>query len=153
MGEAYFYHLTATPIEATLPTLLSRALGAGWRVVVRGTDEGRLRWLDDRLWEGEGFLPHGTSSAPHAADQPVLLTTEEVAVAPNGARCLVSIDGADLAASDITASERAMILFDGNDDRATERAREQWRSLTGAGVKAKYWSQETGAWALKAESK
>ena len=150
MGEAYFYHLTATPLEATLPTLLSKALGAGWRVAVRGRDAPRLTWLDDRLWEGQGFLPHGLASAPHAADQPILLTTGG---ADNGATCMVSVDGAEVTAEEVTASDRTMILFDGNDGAALQRAREQWKALTGAGIKAKYWSQETGPWALKAESK
>ena len=46
MGEVYFYHLTRAPLEATLPTLLARARGAGWRVAVRGTEQARLDWLD-----------------------------------------------------------------------------------------------------------
>lgn len=150
MGEAYFYHLTATPLEATLPTLLIKARSAGWRVAVRGRDELRLAWLDDRLWEGQGFLPHGLASAPHAEDQPILLTT---GAAANVASCMVSVDGADVTPEEVTASDRTMILFDGNDATALQRAREQWKALTGAGIKAKYWSQETGPWALKAESK
>ena len=40
MGEVWFYHLTDRPLEATLPALLDRALAAGWRVAVRGTDRG-----------------------------------------------------------------------------------------------------------------
>ena len=35
MGEAFFYHMTRTPLEATLPALLTRALEQGWRVAVR----------------------------------------------------------------------------------------------------------------------
>ena len=61
MPNALFYHLTRSPMEATLPMLLTRALEAGWHVVVRGVDKGRMDWLDQRLWAGpdEGFLPHG----------------------------------------------------------------------------------------------
>ena len=29
MGAAYFYHLTRQPLEATLPMLLEKSLGAG----------------------------------------------------------------------------------------------------------------------------
>ena len=47
MGVAMFYHLTQRPLEATLPMLLDRALAAGWRVVVRGTDPARLDWLEE----------------------------------------------------------------------------------------------------------
>jgi DNA polymerase-3 subunit chi len=66
---------------------------------------------------------------------------------------MVSVDGAEVTPEEVTASDRTMILFDGNDATALQRAREQWKALIGAGIKAKYWSQETGPWALKAESK
>jgi DNA polymerase-3 subunit chi len=147
VGEAYFYHMTRTPLEETLPTLLGRAREQAWRVVVRGRNEARLRWLDERLWLGEGFLPHGLAGGPHDADQPILLTTGREA-----ADCVVSMDGAEVTPDEVTAAARVMILFDGNDDGAVERARDQWRQMSGAGVGAKYWSQETGRWALKAEN-
>ena len=152
LGEAYFYHMTRSPLEETLPVLLAKALEAGWRVVVRGPDAARLDWLDQRLWLGhdEAFLPHGRAGGPHDADQPVLLTTADDL--PNGAACLVSVDGAEIGADEVAAADRAMVLFDGNDPAALERARDQWRALTGAGAKAKYWSQESGRWEMKAES-
>jgi DNA polymerase III subunit chi len=151
MGEAYFYHMTETPLEATLPVLLGKSLEAGWRVAVRGPDAGRLDWLDQRLWliGDESFLPHGRAGGAHDADQPVLLTSG----APvNEANCLVSVDGADVTPEEVGAMERVMVLFDGNDPAAVQVARDQWRALTGAGCKAKYWSQETGRWQMKAES-
>lgn len=152
MGEAYFYHMTRAPVEETLPVLLGKALDAGWRVVVRGRDAAQLDWLDQRLWLGpdDGFLPHGRAGGPHDADQPVLLTTE--AGAANGAACLVSVDGAEVGAEEVAAGVRTMVLFDGNDPAAVETARGQWRALTDAGTKAKYWSQESGRWEMKAES-
>ena len=58
MGAAFFYHLTQRPLEATLPMLLEKARGAGWRVAVRGTDEGRLDWL---VTDGESL---STSHSP-----------------------------------------------------------------------------------------
>ena len=149
MGAAYFYHLTRGPLEATLPVLLEKSLQAGWRVTVRGTSPERLDWLDQKLWMGEGFLPHGVAGGPHDADQPILLTTGS---APNAATCVMTIDGADVTPEEVTALERACILFDGNDPAAVEGARAQWRTLTGAGCAAKYWSEETGKWAMKAES-
>jgi DNA polymerase III subunit chi len=152
MGEAYFYHMTHTPLEATLPVLLAKSLGAGWRVALRGREPARLDWLDQRLWLGaeDGFLPHGRAGGPHDADQPVLLT--EGREAANGATCIVSVDGAEVDADEVAAMARVMILFDGNDPAAVEHARGQWRALTGAGAKAKYWSQEAGRWEMKAES-
>lgn len=150
MGAAYFYHLTRAPLEVTLPVLLEKALSAGWRVAVRGTDADRLDWLDEKLWTGDGFLPHGRAGGEHDADQPVLLTTEPAA--PNGAACLMAVDGAEVTPGEVAAMERVCILFDGHDPAAVEAARGQWRALTEAGCAAKYWSEESGRWQMKAES-
>lgn len=152
MGSVYFYHLTRTPLEATLPMLLGKARQAGWRVVVRGRDARRVDWLDAKLWLGpeDGFLPHGLAGGEFDADQPVLLTTD--AGTPNGAVCLMSIDGAEVAPDEVQALERVCVLFDGNDPAALDVARGQWKALTGAGCAAQYWSQESGAWEKKAES-
>lgn len=152
MGAAYFYHLTRQPLEATLPMLLEKSLGAGWRVAVRGRDAARLAALDERLWLGpeDGFLPHGIAGGAQDADQPVLLTTGTER--PNGAVCLMAIDGAEVSAAEVQALERVCILFDGNDDAAVQVARGQWKALTGAGCAAQYWSEAAGRWEKKAEA-
>ncbi|MBR9894251.1 DNA polymerase III subunit chi [bacterium] len=152
MGAAYFYHLTQRPLEATLPLLLEKSLAAGWRVAVRGTDPGRMDWLDQRLWMGpeDGFLPHGQAGGKHDALQPVLLTVQEVL--PNDPACLMAVDGAQVAPEEVNRLERVCILFDGHDGMALDAARGQWRALTGAGCKAQYWSEESGRWEKKAEA-
>ncbi|MEL6168172.1 MAG: DNA polymerase III subunit chi [Pseudomonadota bacterium] len=150
MGAVYFYHMTRTPLEVTLPVLLGKALEAGWRVAVRGTDPARLDWLDERLWLDDGFLPHGRAGGVHDARQPVLLTTTSEAA--NGAACVMAIDGATLSTEEVPDLARACLLFDGNDQQALEAAREEWRRLTGAGLAAQYWSQESGRWEKKAET-
>lgn len=147
-----FYHLTRQPLEATLPMLVERALGQGWRVAVRGRDPARLDWLDGKLWQGaaESFLAHGRAGGPHDALQPVLLTTEETL--PNGAVYLAAIDGAAVSAREVAALERVCILFDGHDPDAVQQARGQWKALTDAGAVAEYWSEEGGRWERKAQS-
>ena len=152
MGSAFFYHLTQKPLEVTLPMLLGKALGAGWRVAVRGTDAARMDWLDQKLWLGpeDGFLPHGLAGGPHDAAQPVLLTVAEEAV--NDPQCLMTVDGAEVAPEEVQALERVCVLFDGNDPAAVDVARGQWRSLTGAGCSAQYWSEASGRWEKKAEA-
>ncbi|TNF18879.1 MAG: DNA polymerase III subunit chi [Rhodobacteraceae bacterium] len=151
MGAAYFYHLTRRPLEVTLPVLLDKARGAGWRVAVRGGDAGRLDWLDEKLWldPEDGFLPHGLAGGPHDALQPILLTT---GAAGNDPQCLMTIDGAEVSPAEVQALERVCVLFDGNDPQAVDTARGQWRALTGAGCAAQYWSEESGRWEKKAES-
>lgn len=151
MGAAYFYHLTRRPLEETLTMLLGKSLQNGWRVAVRGTDDARLAWLDERLWLGaeDEFLPHGLAGGAHDADQPVLLTTQG---ADNGAACLMSVDGARVTPEEVAAFERVCVLFDGNDQEALTVARAQWKTLKDAGASAQYWSEDSGKWEKKAET-
>ena len=137
MGNALFYHLTRSPAEQLLPVLIGKSLVAGWRVELRGTDADRLDWLDRQLWQGDGFLPHGLAGGPHDDQQPVLLTMPGQTAA-NGATCLMALDGVEVGAAELPALNRACIIFDGGDSAAVGRARDQWRSLTGAGVTAEY---------------
>lgn len=152
MGEVFFYHLTRKPMEETLTMLLGKSLERGWRVAVRGTDAGRLDWLDQRLWLGDeaGFLPHGLAGGPHDARQPVLLTTATEAA--NQPQCVIAIDGAEIAPEEPAALDRACLLFDGNDAQAVEQARNQWRKLKSGGCTAQYWSEESGRWEMKAST-
>ncbi|MGA1613283.1 MAG: DNA polymerase III subunit chi [Rhodobacteraceae bacterium] len=152
MGKAMFYHLTQRPLEVTLAMLLEKSLQAGWRVCVRGCDDARIEWLDQKLWQispPEGFLPHGQAGGAHDALQPVLLTTAQKA--GNAPACLMAIDGAEVAAAEVQAMERVCILFDGTDAQAVSAARGQWKALTDAGCAAQYWSEDSGRWQMKAE--
>lgn len=152
MGAVLFYHLTRSSAEATLRSLLGKARQAGWRVVVRGRSDAFLGRLDEALWlrPEDGFLPHGCAGGPHDADQPVLLTDRlEV---PNGAACVMSVEGAEVTPEEAQAMQRVCILFDGADEAAVARARGQWKALTGAGCAAQYWSEAGGGWEKKAES-
>ncbi|MDE9450794.1 DNA polymerase III subunit chi [Aliiroseovarius sp. Z3] len=151
-GEVFFYHMTRSPLEATLPVLLQRSLEAGWKICLRGTDPKRMDWLDERLWTAsdDGFLPHGQSGGPHDANQPVLLTTQTEI--PNQAEALISVDGAAVSADEMERMTRVSILFDGNDPDAVAHARSQWKEVVAAGCTAKYWSQESGRWEMKVSS-
>jgi DNA polymerase-3 subunit chi len=151
MGDVYFYHLTRSPVEVTLPMLVRRSLEAGWHVAIRARDPERLDWLDQKLWLGpeEGFLPHGIAGGTHDALQPVLLTTGDER--PNNAQCLIAVDGAAVSAAECADVARVCILFDGNDPAAVEQARGQWKDLTNTGIGAQYWSEEGGGWQKKAE--
>ncbi|WBU53309.1 DNA polymerase III subunit chi [Paracoccus sp. SCSIO 75233] len=149
MGNALFYHLTRSTAERLLPQLLGKAIGAGWRVELRGTDADRLARLDEVLWMGEGFLPHGLAGGQHDARQPVLLRDAAAPPPANVPQCLIALDGAEVAGEEAGALDRVCVVFDGNDPQAVERAREQWRSLTGAGIMAEYWSEAGGRWEKK----
>lgn len=152
MAEVFFYHLTRSPLEQVLPDLLELCLRRDWRVCVRGADEQRLSWLDDRIWmhRDEAFLPHGRQGGPHDALQPILLTT---GAAANLADVLMLIDGSRPDLAEIAEFERVCILFDGNSDGAVNAARGDWKTVAEANVPAQYWAQDDGKWLKKAESK
>ncbi|MBF9232268.1 DNA polymerase III subunit chi [Microvirga alba] len=149
MAEVLFYHLQRQPLEAVLPTLLQKTLERGWRAVVQVTTEERMAALDDHLWTyaDESFLPHGTDREAQAASQPILITLADSN--PNGASIRFLAEGADLP-GDIPAYQRIAILFDGNDDQALARARDQWRAVKEGGHDATYWQQDDrGRWERK----
>lgn len=152
MGAVMFYHLTQRPLVDTLRMLVDKSLSAGWRVSVRGTDRAGLEALDAALWLGpeDSFLPHGLEGGAQDADQPVLLGMKAANV--NAAKCVMAVQSAEVSAEDAAAMERVCILFDGYDDSAVAHARVQWKALTGAGVSAQYWSEESGRWEKKAEA-
>ncbi|MCU0827096.1 MAG: DNA polymerase III subunit chi [Tabrizicola sp.] len=152
MGTVMFFHLMQSAPADTLTVNAPRALGQGWRVLVRGTDLAGLEHLDAALWlkgGDESFLPHGLEGGPHDADQPVLLGLGGPA---NGAKVLALVDGAAATDAEIAAMERVWVLFDGNDPDRLQAARGQWKAVTGAGHAAQYWSEESGRWEKKAES-
>lgn len=151
MGTAIFYHLTRSTPGDTLATILPRALAQGWAVMVRGTDRRVLERLDLRLWQEpeDSFLPHGLEGGPQDAAQPVLLGQGP---AVNGARGVALIDGATPLPGE-EAMERLWLLFDGADEAAVAAARGLWTRLTGAGMAAQYWSEESGRWQMKTERK
>jgi DNA polymerase-3 subunit chi len=150
MSVAMFYHLTRSTVEETMATLLPRALSQGWRVMVRGCQQDTLERLDHALWLGpeDGFLPHGLQGGPHDADQPILLGTGAIT---NDARALMLVESAVTTPAEAAPLERVWVIFDGADQVALTAARALWTALTGAGLAAQYWSEESGRWEKKTE--
>jgi len=70
VGAAYFYHLTHSSVEQTLPMLLEKSRAAGWVIEVRGVHSGFIKQLDRMLWSGppDAFLPHGIVGGEHDAE-------------------------------------------------------------------------------------
>lgn len=149
MAELWFYHLERSELETTLTPLLEKCLQRGWRAIVRGGSPERLEALDVSLWtyRDESFLPHGREGEGDASRQPVLLTT--AAGNPNQAQALFVIDGAE--PGDVSAFERACLIFDGRDAHALEMARSHWKRAKDSGVAASYWRESSaGKWEKQA---
>lgn len=147
--EVWFYHLERSNLDQVLADLLEKTLMRDWRALVRVRDGQLLTALDEHLWTGrpDSFLPHGLADSENADRQPVLLTSDTDNL--NGAQALFIVDGADL--GDVSGLTRCLVVFDGRDDAALARAREQWKLVKAAGHEASYWRQnEGGAWSKAA---
>jgi DNA polymerase-3 subunit chi len=148
--ELRFYHLLDQRLERVLPQLLEISLDRGWRVVVQAASEERIEALDAHLWtyRDDSFLPHGTARNADAVDQPVLLTIDEGNI--NDANVRFLIDGAPIP-EDASRYDRLVLIFDGTDDDAVARAREQWAQAKAQGYDASYWQpDDSGRWVQKA---
>jgi DNA polymerase-3 subunit chi len=147
MVEIAFYHLTRTDLAHALPPLLGRTLATGQRAVVRCRSESGIAALDKALWEcnDPAWLPHGSAADGDADLQPIWLAADDTA--PNGARFLFLVDGAD--STRIAAFDRVFDLFDGNDPAAVTAARLRWKAMKAAGHTLTYWQQSATRWEKK----
>ena len=148
MSDVLFYHLTQTPLEATLPNLLEKSLERGWSVCVQGTQREQLENLDRHLWtfRDDSFLPHGLSWEDHSEHQNIILSDQTVSKAD----VLMLIDGAWSGVESFSQFERVCLFFDGSNEEAVDKSRGHWKEVKDAGLEAKYWAQEEGTWRQKA---
>jgi DNA polymerase-3 subunit chi len=149
LSEIRFYHLRTSTLETALPKILEKAIGQGHRAVVVTGGAERSAALDAVLWtyEERSFLPHAAAPAngndPHAADQPIWITTR--VENPNDATLLVLVDGQTV--DDPGAWKLVCEMFDGNDEAAVAAARERWKALKAQGHALAYWRQDDrGGW-------
>jgi DNA polymerase-3 subunit chi len=147
VAEVGFYHLTRTGPDQALPQLLGRTLAAGQRALVLCRDAERVTALDAALWQcaEPDWLPHGTAADGDADLQPIWLSVEDAA--PNGARFLFLIDGAQSAR--LGEFDRVFDLFDGRDEAAVAAARVRWTAARSAGHALTYWQQGPAGWTKK----
>jgi DNA polymerase-3 subunit chi len=149
MTEVYFYHLERRTLDDVLPTLLELSLKRGWRAAVQAASDERVAALDTLLWayREDSFLPHGTARDGRAQSQPIYLTAGDDN--PNGAQIRFLVDGAMLA--DASPYVRVAYVFDGRDQDAVARARDDWQTAKAQGLAVSYWQQGAdGRWEQKA---
>lgn len=145
MTEVLFYHLERAQLEDVLPDLLEKSLERGWRAVVKTGEPDRLEALDARLWtyRDDSFLPHSASG--DGSDQPIWLTAGEDR--PNRTDVLFLVEDAAAEPTSIDGLARCVVIFNGRDESAIEKARSFWRSVNAAGLAATYWKQSPeGRW-------
>ena len=144
MPELGYYHLTRTPAERALASLLGRTLQIGQRAVVLCPDEARLTALDEALWlsEDPDWLPHGSAASGKPARQPIWLATSIEPV--NAARYLFLIDAERPVP--IVGYERIFDLFDGVSESALAAAQLRLRTSREAGLTPSYWREGARGW-------
>lgn len=124
-----------------MPKLAEKAYATGKPVqILLGTEE-RVEFINSLLWtySEESFLPHGSKKDGFVEDQPIFITaTEENA---NNAALLILADGAQVDISKLSAYERVLNIFDGNNETALNNARAYWKELKGADAELHYWQQ------------
>lgn len=150
MTEILFYQLKGQTLEQVLPPLIARSLERGWRVAVQACSEERVEALDAHLWtwRDDAFLPHGTWRDSTPAEQPVLLTVDDGNLNCAAVRFLV--EGAELP-GDVSAYERLVLVFDGDDPEALQAARTRWAKAKKEGFNVTYWrTDENGRWQRQA---
>ncbi len=144
MIDIGFYQLAQRRAEDVLPQLVTKALAAGHRIVVRSSDPARLAAIDAALWRfaPDSFVPHGIDAdlgPERASAQPVLLSDAALPAA-NAADCLMQL-GDDLP-DDLSGLARAMFLFDAD---GAQTARARWRLLAKQdGLRPVYWREGEG---------
>lgn len=146
-----FYHLQKWPLERALPQILSKVRQAGHRANVLAGSEDRVEVLSNALWthDPNSWLANGTAKDGHPADQPIWLTDQHEN--PNGATILVVTDS--MSVEDLSAYERCLDMFDGNDADAVSAARERWQKARSEGHELHYWQQtDQGSWEEKAQA-
>jgi DNA polymerase-3 subunit chi len=150
MTEILFYQLKGQSLEQVLPPLVQKSLERGWRVAIQAASDERVEALDAQLWtwRDDVFLPHGTWRDAEASEQPVLLTVD--ATNPNGAAVRFLVEGASLP-GDAAAYQRLVVLFDGEDPEALEKARARWIKAKEEGFEVTYWlTDKNGRWQRQA---
>ncbi|WP_374406100.1 DNA polymerase III subunit chi [Pelagerythrobacter sp.] len=140
-----FYLAPGQPVERVLPLIAKAAARGGQRILVVAEDGALLDRIGEALWDHAPpeFLASGRADAPHAAHQPVLLSTE--CAAANGARLVALADGAWREEAD--GFDRALLFF-GESGRAA--ARDVWRRFDGReDVEREFHELENGKWVRK----
>ena len=148
MTEVLFYHLSDSRLEDVLPGLLEKTVERGWRAVVQCGTEATRDGLDELLWTWSetSFIGHATDETGQPSDQPVLLTTTPDN--QNGSTVRFIVDRA--VPPNVSAYQRAVLIFDGHDEGQTEDARASWKQMKAAGHDVTYWQQnETRKWERK----
>jgi DNA polymerase-3 subunit chi len=141
LTETLFYHLERRSLDDVLPGLIEKTLDRGWRAVIRTESSERADAIDTLLWtyNEQTFLAHAQSGDGDPQRQPVMITVEDEN--PNGANVLFCVGGAIPSWDAVKELTRVVLMFDGRDAEALDRARAAWKNARAAGHDVTYWKE------------
>ena len=145
--EVTFYHLTSTPLEKALPTLIAKIYETQGRALVVCKDAQQMRELNDVLWtfSTKKFIPHGSIEDENIEAQPILLATtiNELSNNPDTA---VVLDDTNIESQ--TNFKKYIYMFYGNDsDSDVAKVTQLYNSYQNLGYTTKYWTLDiNGKW-------
>ncbi|MDH5722598.1 MAG: DNA polymerase III subunit chi [Alphaproteobacteria bacterium] len=149
MTEIRFYHLQRQNEHQVLPSLLSKALSNGHKIIVKCANDAEKEKLNEYLWtyNPDSFLPHGSNKDGNEKMQPIWLTAKDEN--PNGADVLIISQGAQ--AENMDDFTLCCEMLDGQDEDAVKDARTRWKTYKEQGFEVTYWQQsDQGSWEKKA---
>ena len=143
-----FYHLEKSSLDTALPKLLEKAV-AQHKILIQTDMADRSDYLNGLLWtyDPDSFLPHGVEKDGFSTEQPIFITHKSD-FNPSNADILVLIDGRTVPVDKNFA--RVLYFFNGKDEEALQKARQEWKRLKEENIDLFYWQQdEKGHWQQK----
>jgi DNA polymerase-3 subunit chi len=147
MTEVRFYHLERQSLDDVLPSLVSKALEGGRKVLIKTKDEREAERLNEHLWvqNPSSFLPHGTRKDGYTERQPVFLTSDDENA--NKADVLILTQGTQ--SENMGDFSLCCEMLDGRDSDAVATARTRWKTYKDKGFEVTYWQQGDKGWEKK----
>lgn len=152
-----FYHTAGdnpAAVDAVLPALLEKAVGAGNRILLVAPTAARQQRLDEALWSyrDTSFLPHGKPEDGPPEEQPILIVNAEEPVEAYAAgRVPVVVAGAETVLEALLAAAPGRVLYMFSAASAdVERGRGLFKQLKAAGHELSYFQQTEKGWEKKA---
>ncbi|MGH1397731.1 MAG: DNA polymerase III subunit chi [Alphaproteobacteria bacterium] len=148
MTEIRFYHMERSPLEQTLPALVTKALSIDHKIMIKTPDEKSRESLNAHLWTfaPNSFLPHGSTKDGNPDHQPVWLTDKDEN--ENAADLLILTGGTTH--DDLGQFKLVCEMLNGHDTDAIQAARARWKTYKDEGYDITYWQQGQKGWEKKA---
>ena len=143
-----FYKLTTLPIHKAAPKLIEKIYYSKQNLVVISETEEIMKAVDDSLWSysTKHFIPHGTYLDDLKEQQPIYFSLKFEN--PNNSNLIMALGEIDL---DQIEANKYIYMFDGNNKKQLDFARNKWKYYQKQNNNLTYWNQRIdGSWEKQA---